>query len=240
MMEFVLKYIAEIVIGVIISILATIILFWWGKRKSFHPFKYHKAKKHVKEAGIVTFYYNRRILQADAGTIGDYVKKAKTEVYYVGCWLSSSLNSLDLSNAILEKAQQGIKFHFCVISPNSILINKYSEFFDESYNDLISKLNSTLNMLTRIKEDLPGSLRNNVKIYIHDKIITASFWAIDPSDKKNALFQLDHKIFKSTRFNSYGMEIKYSDKSEFASEIKKGYFAVFNEAKEVKEEKEEE
>ena len=33
------------------------------------------------------------------------------------------------------------------------------------------------------------------------------------------------------RFNSYGMEIKYSDKSKFANEVKRGYFAVIESAK---------
>lgn len=234
MIEFLLNYISQIIVGVIVTLLATWILFWWGKRHSFHPFRYYKSRKRVKEAGIVTFFYDRKVLQSDVGTIGDYVKKAKAEVYYVGCWLSSSLNSLDLSNAILEKAQKGVKFNFCVISPESILIDKFSEFFDETRDELIGKLNGTLKMLFKIKEDLPESLRKNVKIYIHDKIITASFWAIDPDDEKNALFQLDHKIFKNTRFNSYGMELKYSSKSNFAKEVKKGYFAVFDKAKEVK------
>lgn len=69
----------------------------------------------------------------------------------MGCWLSSSLNSLDLSNTILEKAQQGVKFHFCIISPKSILIDKFSDFFNESRDELINKLNSTLNMLLLLK-----------------------------------------------------------------------------------------
>ena len=237
MVEFILEYIEQIVIGLIGTFLGTWILYCWGKRHSVHPFRYHKSKKRVKEAGGVTFFYDRKVLQADAGTIGDYVGKAKNEVYYVGCWLSSSLNSLDLSNTILEKAQQGVKFHFCVISPKSILIDKFSEFFNESRDELINKLNSTLNMLFTIKSDLPAEHRKNVKIYIHDQIVTTSFWAIDPEDEKNALLQLDHKIIKNMRFNSYGMEIKYSDKSKFANEVKRGYFAVIESAKEIKENK---
>ena len=137
----------------------------------------------------------------------------------------------------MEKAQQGVKFHFCVISPKSILIDKFSEFFNESRDELINKLNSTLNMLFTIKSDLPAEYRKNVKIYIHDQIVTTSFWAIDPEDEKNALLQLDHKIIKNMRFNSYGMEIKYSDKSKFANEVKRGYFAVIESAKEIKENK---
>ena len=88
-------------------------------------------------------------------------------------------------------------------------------------------------MLFTIKSDLPAEYRKNVKIYIHDQIVTTSFWAIDPEDEKNALLQLDHKIIKNMRFNSYGMEIKYSDKSKFANEVKRGYFAVIESAKEI-------
>lgn len=235
MLEFIMKYTEEILVGLFTTFLGSVILYWWGKRYSFHPFLYHKSKKRLKEAGIVTFFYDRKVLQKDAGTIGDYVNKAQMEVYYVGCWLSSSLNSLDLSNAILERAKCGVKFYFCVISPDSVLIDKYSEFFNESRDELINKLIGTLHMLFRIKSDLPIEYRKNVKIFIHDQIVTTSFWAIDPEDEKKALLQLDHKIIKNMRFNSYGMEIRVSKKSRFAEEVKKGYFSVIEGATELKE-----
>lgn len=229
-----MKYIGEIIIGLIATLLGTAVLYWWGKRYFFHPFQFYKSKKRIKEAGVVTFFYDRKVLQKDAGTIGDYVSKAQMEVYYVGCWLSSSLNSLDLSNVILERAKCGVKFYFCVISPKSVLIDKYSEYFNESRDELVNKLVGTLHMLFRIKGDLPAEYRKNVKIFIHDQIITTSFWAIDPEDEKRALLQLDHKIIKNMRFNSYGMEIKVSRKSKFADEVKKGYFSVIEGATELK------
>jgi len=235
MTKFILDYLGQIIVGLIVTIIASSLLYFWGKRKSIKLFKYHKSKKRIKEAGIVTFFYDRKVLQADAGTIGEFVAKAKIEVYYVGCWLSSSLNSLDLSNQILEKATKGIKFHFCVISPKSILIDKFSQFFNVSSNELKNRLNDTINMLFRIKDNLPLEFRKNIKVYIHDEIITASFWAIDPENRNNAIIQLDHKISRGNRFNSYGMEIKYTDNSKFANEIKKGYFSIIEKANEIKE-----
>lgn len=77
MVEFILEYIEQIVIALIGTFIGTWILYCWGKRYSVHPFRYHKSKKRVKEAGVVTFFYDRKVLQADAGTIGDYVGKAK-------------------------------------------------------------------------------------------------------------------------------------------------------------------
>ena len=76
-------------------------------------FKYSKACKRIKEAGVIKFYYDRKVLSSDIGSIGDFVSSAKHSVIYVGCWLSSSLKQ-DLIKSVLKKAEEGILFTFCL------------------------------------------------------------------------------------------------------------------------------
>ena len=65
-------------------------------------FKFKKSTKRIKEAGVVKFYHNRKVLADDVGSIGEFVSQAKKEVVYVGCWLSSSLKQDFLQKLNLE------------------------------------------------------------------------------------------------------------------------------------------
>lgn len=217
-------------IGTIITIL---IIYIWVHKREFRILKYFKASRRLSEAGVITFFYNRKILQSDAGTIGEFASYAKKEIVYVGCWLSSSLNDLDLKETLIKKASEGVTIKLCIISPTTENLTRYAFFFGETENDIKIKINATINAVKRIHDALPPQYRQNIKLYAHDQMLTASFWAIDHSIEKRAIFQIDHKVTTAARYHSYGMEIVYSKKSNFANEIKKGYFQILNRSQQI-------
>lgn len=224
----------EIIVAFIFLVITTVLTFMHKKIKGMGLLKYRKARKRVAEAGVVTFYYNRKILQSDAGTIGDYIATAKKSVLHVGFWLSSSLTAQNLEKAVVEAINRGVTFEFCILSPDSPLIEYYKNFFEVADNEtLISNIKNTLAKLMAIKNNLSPDKQRNFKIYTHNDIVTASFWVIDRNDDDNCMVQIDHKIISNPRYSSYGMEIKPStDRKEFAESFIDGYTKVLLRAKE--------
>lgn len=217
----------EIIVGVIFLAITTFCAFMWKKIKNIGIFKYRKARKRVAEAGMVTFYYNRKVLQSDAGTIGDYIATAKKNVLHVGFWLSSSLTAQNLEKAVVDAINRGVTLEFCVLSPDSPLIDHYTKFFDTGKENILSSINNTLSKLVAIKNSLSADKQRNFKLYTHSEIVTASFWVIDRDDPDNCMVQIDHKIISNPRYSSYGMEIKPStDRKEFAESFIEGYTKV--------------
>lgn len=225
----------EIVVGVIFLAITTFLTFMRKKIKNWGVLKYRKSRKRVAEAGVVTFYYNRKILQSDAGTIGDYIATAQKSVLHVGFWLSSSLTSQNLEKAVLEAINRGVHLQFCILSPKSALIEAYTRFFDTPEENILSSINNTLAKLMAIKKSLPPDKQDNLKIYTHNEIVTASFWVIDREDSDKCMVQIDHKIIYNPRYSSYGMEIKpSSDRKEFAQSFMDGYVKVVLNSEELK------
>lgn len=195
--------------------------------------KYRKAKKRIKEAGIVKFYYDRKVLASDVGSIGEFVGSATQNVTYVGCWLSSSLKQ-DLVKVVLKKARDGVCFTFCLHAPRTGAIEEYASFFNSDNVSISTQIEDSIVALYQLRSRLDEKYRQNIRIFWHSEMITTSFWLID-SDTSNAKIQLDFKIVKSSsRWFSFGMEIIESS-SELFENIKNSYLSVIEECQAVDE-----
>lgn len=190
-------------------------------------FKYSKACKRIKEAGVIKFYYDRKVLSSDIGSIGDFVSSAKHSVIYVGCWLSSSLKQ-DLIKSVLKKAEEGILFTFCLHAPRTQAIQEYSSFFGSDELSINTQIEESILTLWDAKNKLPKELSDRIKIYWHSEMITTSFWLIDNETAIQKL-QLDFKLVKTkSRWFSFGVEAIPSS-SEFFNNVKDSYLSVIEE-----------
>jgi hypothetical protein len=226
----------EVTFAIITSIAATIIWTIWvtfvKKVKNTKRISYKNSIKRIKEAGVITFFYNRESLTKDVGTIGAYIKKANRDITYIGCWLSGALNAQDAVEAIVKQCTNGVECKFCILSPNSPLIDYYSNFFDITPSDLKEKTTSTIAKLYRIKSNLPDTKKHKLKIYIHDEFVNTSFWIIDPG-LENSIIQMDHKLFGRSRLFSYGFEIINKPENDFYENIQDSYFKLLAKSNEL-------
>lgn len=225
--------IKTIILGIISSAVFAGIIYVLDKLRIWKPFKYYRSKKRIKQAGIITFYTKRSLFTKDAGTIGTYVIKAKKDVNYIGFWLSNGLQHQDLIEAINKQINRGVKFNFCIISPESPLIEYYADFLGESKQEVIDQINISLNILKRLKHEIPNEKQKQLRILVHDKLITTTFWIIDPNEK-NSIIQLDHKLYQMQRHNTYGFQMKktYSN-GKFYDNLKKSYLNIIENAREL-------
>lgn len=224
----------DILLSLFWLLLTAIVTYTWHKLKANKYFTYRKPKKRIREAEIVTFYYDRKVLQSDAGTIGDYVRKARQSVVYVGFWLSSSLGSQDLAKAIRDAIAKGITMEFCLLAPDAEAVKFYEPYFEMPASEIVMRIQNSIDQLKKIKNDLPANLQRQLKIYVHNEIVTSSFWVVDRDDFQNCRVQVDHKIIANPRFSSYGFEIqRTSEKNEFATAFINGYLSVLTRSKEI-------
>lgn len=225
--------IKTVILGVISSALFACIMYVLNKLRIFEPFAYHKAKKRIKSAGIVTFYTKRSTFTKDAGTIGCYVSKAKREINYIGFWLSNGLQHQDLVETIIKQINNGVTFNFCIISPESPLIEYYTDFLGETKEGILAQINLSLNTLINLRDNLQKDKQKQLKILVHDKLITTTFWIIDPNEEKS-MIQLDHKVYRLPRHYTYGFQIKKTYfNNEFYENLKKAYMNIIYTAKEI-------
>ena len=222
-----------IILGVISSALFAGIMYVLNKLRIFEPFVYRKAKKRIKSAGIVTFYSQRSTFTKDAGTIGCYVSKAKKEINYIGFWLSNGLQHQDLVETIVKQVNNGVTFNFCIISPESPLIEYYADFLGETKDDIIAQIHLSLNTLKNLRDNLQKDRQKQLKILVHDKLITTTFWILDSNEKKS-MIQLDHKVYHLPRHYTYGFQIRKTYfNNGFYENLKKSYMDIIDTAKEI-------
>ena len=225
--------IRTVILGVISSALFACIMYVLNKLRIFEPFAYHKAKKRIKSAGIVTFYTKRSTFTKDAGTIGRYVSKAKREINYIGFWLSNGLQHQDLVETIVKQINNGVTFNFCIISPESPLIEYYTDFLGETKEGIVAQINLSLNTLINLRDNLQKDRQKQLKILVHDKLITTTFWIIDLNEEKS-MIQLDHKVYRLPRHYTYGFQIKKTYfNNEFYENLKEAYMNIIYTAKEI-------
>lgn len=225
--------IKTILLGVVSSAVFACIMYLLNKMKIVEPFAYYNSKKRLKSAGIVTFYCQRNTFTKDAGTIGCYVMRAKKEVHYIGFWLSNGLQHQDLCETIVKQVNAGVSFNFCMISPTSPLLEYYADFLGETKEDIIAQINLSLNTLNNLRSGLQKDKQKQIKILIHNKLITTTFWIIDPEEKKT-MIQLDHKIYSLPRHYTYGFQIKKKYSNEkFYDNLKKSYLKIISSAEEI-------
>lgn len=225
--------IKTILLGVISSAVFACIMYILNRMRIIEPFAYYKSKKRVKAAGIVTFYCQRNTFTKDAGTIGCYVMRAKKEVNYIGFWLSNGLQHQDLGETIVRQVNAGVNFNFCIISPTSPLIEYYADFLGETKEDIIAQINLSLNTLKNLRSSIQKDKQKKIKIFIHKKLITTTFWVIDPDEKKS-MIQLDHKIYSLPRHYTYGFQIKKKFSNvKFYDNLKKAYLEIISSAEEI-------
>ncbi len=196
-------------------------------------FKYSKAHKRIKEAGVIKFYYDRKVLASDVGTIGDFVSSAKRSVVYIGCWLSSSIKQ-DLIKIVQEKAKEGVLFTFCLHAPRTQAIEEYASFFGSDELSINTQIEESLLTLWDAKNSLPKNVSENIKIYWHSEMITTSLWLID-NESADQKLQLDFKLVKTKcRWFSFGIEAIPSS-SDFFNNVKESYLSVVEEKNEIDE-----
>ncbi|MDE7329565.1 MAG: toll/interleukin-1 receptor domain-containing protein [Clostridia bacterium] len=190
--------------------------------------KYKKAQKRIAEAGVEKFFYDRKVLMEDVGTIGQFVSSAKYSVTYIGCWLSSSLKQ-DLIGAIKDLVQKGIKFEFCLFSPDSELMGSYASFFNSDKKSIKTRIEDSILTLYQVVEQVPKEYRGNIKLFFHREIITTSFWQID-KDKPDSRIQLDFKLYNVPRHFSFGVEIVSNNNTNpFFKNVVESYMQLLNE-----------
>lgn len=192
--------------SVVASIIITIVVAIVHRTKSTAIIKCRKAIKRVMETHMTDFYYNRDTLNNDMGSINQFLKKTKYEIYHIGFWLSNTLDNQDLGSILKQQICNGIKVNICLLNPQSPLITYYADFMGYNVDDIKNKINATINTLTQVRRDLPNNLQENFKLYSHDKINTTSIWALDINSDTSYIF-IDHKLYNVNRFNTYGFEI---------------------------------
>lgn len=228
-----LEHVKTVILGIISSGLFALFVFILNKLKIIRLFRYNRAKRRIQSAGIVTFYSKRSTFTKDAGTIGVYITQAKREVYYIGYWLSNGLHHQDLREKIVELINKGVKFHFCLISPKSPLIDHYASFLRETREEVIAQIMISINVLRTIRESLQSDKKSHLMIYLHSQLSTVTFWIIDPDDKES-MIQLDHKIYGLPRHNTYGFQIiKNSTNKEFYNHLREAYVGILENAEKL-------
>ena len=124
-------------------------------------------------------------------------------------------------------------FNFCIISPESPLIEYYADFLGETKDDILAQINLSLNTLRTLRINLQKDRQKQLKILVHDKLITTTFWIIDKNDKKS-MIQLDHKVYHLPRHYTYGFQIKKTYFNlGFYENLKKAYMNIIDTANEI-------
>ena len=90
---------------------------------------------------------------------------------------------IDHSNVIKQALKKGRKFSFLILDVNSKEVDKYSQTL-ENANDLKNHINSTLEILCRIKKELKD--KENLTIKTYDLFQRHGIVIID-KDKENTL-----------------------------------------------------
>ena len=134
-----------------------------------------RVYKRIREAKVITFFYNRAILRTDKNKfknnillkeiyrkVSCEIERANNEVYLIGCWLSTTLNDEDLKNVIIEQIDKGVAFYFCFSGWEDFALTMYSRYFNMSQKDVIESLYSSYDMLLNIRQSLPIELRKNL------------------------------------------------------------------------------
>ncbi len=229
--SFIGQIIITIIGGVLVAIIIALGTYFRPKMKPFvynifrKSVKKRRVYKRIREAKVITFFYNRAILRTDAGTVRDYIERATNEVYLIGCWLSTTLNDEDLKNVIIEQIDKGVAFYFCFSGWEDSALTMYSRYFNMSREDVIESLYSSYDMLLSIRESLPIELRKNLNILYHNQLVVTALWAADPKSQ-NALYKLDHRVIRGDVKSAYGFEFYSSPKCQFDDTIWKGYKEV--------------
>ena len=224
----------EIIIGLIVTAISSIIVIIYKNRNNFNFFKTLKIVKRLKEIGVTNFHYNRSHLQDDLGTTGKFISQATNEIYYVGCWLSSSITGQEISKRLYDITMKDVNVSLCIMSPNNTNIVSIADYFNENVESLRAKIIQVLSILIDIKSKLPADKKTKFSIFVHDTIITTSFWAIDPKIKDKSLFYIDHKSIHGLRYNSYGFVFSNTKEKDFAEALWQSYSSVLSTAKEIK------
>lgn len=222
--------IRTIILGIVSSMFFAFIVYMLNKLKIIETFAYRKSKRRIKSSGIITFYTQRSTFTKDAGTIGQYVRKAKKEVNYIGFWLSNGLQHQDLAEAIIEQVNKGVRFNFCMLSPHSPLLEYYADFFGESEEAIRTQIILSITTLQKLRKSLQQDKQQNIRILAHTKLTTTTFWVIDPDEEKS-MIQLDHKVYGMQRHYTYGFQIKKKSSNEsFYRGLVKAYLSIMSSA----------
>jgi len=228
-----MEIIHEIIIGLIVTSICSIIIIIYRNRRNFKFLKTLKIVKRLKEIGVTNFYYNRSLSLDDLGTTGNFINQATNEIYYVGCWLSISVEGQDISKRLYDIVMKDVSVFLCIISPNNTSIEAIADYFNESVESLRTKIFQVLKKLIEIKSNLPADKKNKFSIFVHNTIITTSYWAIDPQINNRTIFKLDHKSIHGLRYNSYGFVFSKTKKKEFADALWQSYSSVLRTSKEI-------
>ena len=227
-MNFILNVVASIIAAFLISLIGFVIKL---NIDGISPLSFFRTLRRITVSKIKYFYNDRKYLVKYLGTTGEFLSLAERSVMYIGFWMSSSIDNSDFLKILKAKTSKSVEFSACFPDPDSPLMNYYSAFFEKPKEELIMKINSNINSIKQVKEELPPNKKNNIRMFIHEYPITASAFIIDKGDKKCKVL-IDHKLPNSERFFSYGFEI-YGYKNKFCENIINSYKEILDGAKEI-------
>lgn len=194
----------KIVIGIISSLLATLIVILFQSRKQrLKPRLIFSMMVEVLFRSGVYFYPNRKKLMRDLGTVEQFVSTAKQSLIYVGFWLAS-LENTNLSREIKKLALRDVTFEAYVLNPNSPLVDQLSQYFRLTPDQVKHRILYASQRISELKSELPNDKSNNIRLYYHESPITSSIFIFDRSLDSSKMM-VDHKLFSTPRSDSYGI-----------------------------------
>lgn len=205
-----------LVIGVAGSLIASIIIglavmLYNGARGHRGIQQLLRLRKDTAQAGIINVFPNRDAYRThkDHGKAGEYVKKCKQELIYVGFWLAHGTEMESLIETVKEICLEKKKVKIVLLNPaNKVLMKQMAEFLNMNRDEMVSRIENSINKFTDLQCELNKIGNNNLKVCVHNVPINYSAFMLDYADAKNTRILVDYKTYHQTRENSYGIEFK--------------------------------
>ncbi len=170
-------------------------------------------QKRMENAGISNFYASRVDYAHYRGApkLIDFLRLATKEIYIASYWMAhgTEIEGVPQKIAELTKEPKRVKITIAILNPNSLCIEALAEYLDMSKEEVSSRIKRALDKLYKVRDSLTDEEKERFIIKVYNTLPIASIIMIDPCEG-NGRLQIDLKIYKTERQNSFGFELKNS------------------------------
>ena len=207
-----MKIILNFVFGILGSIGAAIIIWYYGKKliekkkiDKHNKMLFELGTKFFKE-GLIKFHFSRDDYES---TLTTFLDKAKTSISIASVSLKIKQEEGGITDIFREKLTSNKTFIITVslINPNNQeLVKIAADTLNISYNDLRKQIVDMLKDLFDCYEQLTKQEQARFKILVHDCFPMGSVIMLDATET-SGIIQIETKLYKTSRNESFGFQV---------------------------------
>lgn len=168
------------------------------------------------EGGIINFFPTRQVYvqHKDHGTVSDYIARCNTKLMYIGYWMAHGTEMGNVCDVLRKMVNQDREVILILMNPdNEPLIKQMADYLKMDYEEMSQRLKTSIDKFYKVKNNLPGDIRNHLEIRVHNLPLNSSAFMIDYDNEKEMKILMDYKIYGYEREKSYGIEFADKKKS---------------------------